>query len=155
MSCIFRRVRTKDYKKYYFCKKLNCKVEFDFCKNCECKEYKKYKKPNYKKHKRTKATAIQKYVKEAVWYRDNKRCIFCGKLVPLFYANAHYIPRSAGGLGIEENIFTACDHCHSEQDNGLNTKEHDEKAEAYLKSKYSNWDRSKLIYEKNTREEEI
>jgi len=51
--------------------------------------------------------------------------------------------------GIEENIFTACDKCHSEQDNGLNSKEYTEKAENYLKGIYGrNWDKSKLVYRK-------
>lgn len=102
-----------------------------------------------KKHKQTKATSISKKVKEAVWERDGRRCIFCNKLVCFENANAHFIPRSAGGLGIEENVFTACDDCHREQDNGLNTEEYDQKAESYLKSIYGPaWDKSKLIYKK-------
>jgi len=52
------------------------------------------------------------------------------------------------GLGIEENIFTACEKCHNEQDNGLNTKYYDEKAERHLKSKYPNWNKENLIYKK-------
>ena len=102
-----------------------------------------------KKHKRTKATDIPKKVKEAVWKRDGKKCIFCHKNVDVFYANAHFIPRSAGGLGIEENIFTACEQCHHEQDNGLNTKEHDKKAKAHLKKMYgAKWKVENLIYKK-------
>ena len=42
----------------------------------------------------------------AVWERDNHRCIFCGKLVPYNLANSHFIKRSQGGLGIEQNIMT-------------------------------------------------
>lgn len=102
-----------------------------------------------KKHKQTKEKEIPKKVKETVWKRDKHKCIFCGKLVDVFYANAHFIPRSAGGLGIEENIFTACEDCHREQDNGKNTKEYDKKAEKHLKRIYgANWDKSKLIYKK-------
>lgn len=53
------------------------------------------------------------------------------------------------GLGIEENIFTACEDCHREQDNGKNTKEYDKKVEMHLKGIYgANWDKSKLIYKK-------
>ena len=102
-----------------------------------------------KKHKQTKATEIPKKVKEAVWKRDKHRCIFCGKLVDVFYANAHFIPRSAGGLGIEENIFTACENCHIEQDNGKNTELYDKKAEKHLKSIYGDkWNKKKLVYKK-------
>ena len=153
MCCKHLRIRAKKYKKYYYCKKNNGQVDIDVCKNCKQKEYKKCNKMNCKKHSRTKATAIQKQVKEIVWYRDRRRCIFCKKLVPIFNANAHYIPRSAGGKGIEENMFTACDFCHNEQDNGLNTKQYDLEAERYLKSKYPKWNKSKLIYEKHKREE--
>ena len=102
-----------------------------------------------KKHKQTKEKEIPKKVKEAVWKRDKHKCIFCGKLVDVFYANSHFIPRSAGGLGIEENIITACEDCHREQDNGKNTKEYDKKAEKHLKRIYgANWDKEKLIYKK-------
>lgn len=102
-----------------------------------------------KKHKQTKEKEIPKKVKIAVWNRDKHKCIFCGKEVDLFYANAHFIPRSAGGLGIEENIFTACDNCHREQDNGKDTKLYDKKAEKHLKRIYgANWDKKKLVYKK-------
>ena len=63
--------------------------------------------------------------------------------------NAHFIPRSAGGLGIEENIFTACQDCHREQDNGKLTKEYDKLAKKHLKHIYGkNWKIEKLIYKK-------
>ena len=102
-----------------------------------------------KKHKQTKATQIPKKVKEAVWKRDKRKCIFCGKNVEVFYANAHFITRSAGGLGIEENIFTACDNCHREQDNGKDSKVYDKKAEKHLKSIYGDkWNKKKLVYKK-------
>lgn len=52
------------------------------------------------------------------------------------------------GLGIEENIFTACKKCHDRQDNGLNTEKYDKEAEDYLKSKYPNWNKENLIYKK-------
>ena len=69
----------------------------------------------------------------------------------MFFANAHFVPRSAGGLGIEENVFTACEDCHREQDNGKNTKLYDEKAEIHLKGIYgANWNKKNLVYKKNT-----
>lgn len=106
-------------------------------------------KSKKKKHNRTYKTNIPKSIKEKVWERDLHHCIICGRYVPLFFANAHFIPRSAGGLGIEENIFTACEYCHREQDNGLNSKDYDEVVENYLKNKYgSEWDKTKLIYTK-------
>ena len=101
------------------------------------------------KSKRTKACEITQKTKEIVWNKDNKQCIFCGKYVPKTCANAHFIKRSAGGLGIPENIFTACINCHIEQDNGLYSKEYTQIAENYLKGIYgANWNKEKLIYNK-------
>lgn len=54
------------------------------------------------KSKRSKATDIPQKVKQAVWERDGGRCVVCGccrNVMP----NAHFISRSKGGLGIEEN----------------------------------------------------
>lgn len=102
-----------------------------------------------KKHRQTKEKEIPKKVKETVWKRDKYKCIFCHKQVPVECACCHFIPRSAGGLGIPENIFTACEDCHREQDNGKNTKLYDQKAEIHLKRIYgANWDKSKLVYKK-------
>ena len=149
MNCINFSVRSKKYKKYFYCKELKKEINFEDCKNCESKEYKKIQPIKCKKHKRTKETDIPKKVKLIVWNRDGHKCIFCGKLLQWNYANAHFIPRSSGGLGIEENIFTACEDCHREQDNGLNTELYTYKAETYLKSIYGeNWDVGKLIFKK-------
>ena len=53
------------------------------------------------------------------------------------------------GLGIEENIFTACENCHREQDNGLNTKLYEENKKKHLRGIYgANWSIEKLIYKK-------
>ena len=113
------------------------------------KEKVKIKYIKGKKHKQTKATEIPKWVKEIVWERDNHRCIFCHKQVPLECACCHFIPRSAGGLGIPENIYTGCSDCHREQDDGLNIKVYDSKVENYLKGIYgARWDKSKLVYKK-------
>lgn len=114
------------------------------------KTQKKPKQPiKGKKHRQTKETDISTKVKIKVWERDNHRCIYCKTLVTWHYACCHYIPRSAGGLGIEENIFTACENCHRKQDNGLNTLYYDEKAKKYLKSIYGEgWNEKKLIYRK-------
>lgn len=114
------------------------------------KTEKKPKKPiKGKKHKQTKETDISPKVKVKVWERDNHRCIFCKTIVSWNYACCHYIPRSAGGLGIEKNIFTACEDCHREQDNGSNTNVMDEYVKQYLKSIYdSNWNEEELIYRK-------
>lgn len=102
-----------------------------------------------KKHSQTKKYEIPPKVKVKVWERDNHKCIFCGRYVDWTKANAHYIPRGLGGLGIEENIFTACDDCHREQDNGLNSDVLTEYARIYLTNIYGeNWKEEDLIFRK-------
>ncbi len=58
----------------------------------------KIKQKESKKHKQTKATEIPTKVKEIVWKRDNCRCIFCHKFVPVECACCHLEPRSKGRI---------------------------------------------------------
>ena len=63
---------------------------------------------------------------------------------------AHYIPRSQGGLGIEQNIVTLCRECHDKFDFG-DRETMDALGgiiRAYLMGEYPDWDESKLVYEK-------
>ena len=100
------------------------------------------------KSKRTKALEIPKKVKLIVWERDNHRCIFCPRDVPWNYANSHYIKRSHGGLGIEQNIVTACPRCHHNFDDTPKRKEMLLVAKRHLMSLYDNWNEEDLVYKK-------
>lgn len=97
-------------------------------------------------HRQTRSTAIPKSVKERVSERDGGKCVLCGRNNG--QPNAHFIPRSAGGLGIEENILTLCPQCHADYDNSARRKEIREELREYLKSKYSEWNEENLIYKK-------
>lgn len=94
------------------------------------------------------ALQISPELKPIVWERDNYCCIICGQPVPKSCANAHYINRSQGGMGIEKNIVTLCPKCHFEDDNGLHTQEYQQKIKEYLQSKYEDWNEEDLIYKK-------
>ena len=94
----------------------------------------------------SKACDIPKKVKEEVWSRDNGCCILCGS--PRAMPNAHYIPRSKGGLGIAQNIVTLCLVCHSNFDNGMYRETYKNTIQAYLKAKYDGWNEAELIYKK-------
>ena len=99
------------------------------------------------KSKRSKATDISKEVKERVFERDNGRCIICGRPgMP----NAHYIRRSQGGLGIEQNIVTLCLACHTAYDDGFKREEYGKKIREYLLYIYSfnGWNEDDLKYTK-------
>lgn len=97
------------------------------------------------KAQRTKALEIPPRVKEAVYERDNGACVWCAHRGE---PNAHYIPRSQGGLGIEQNILTLCFDCHRRYDQSTERAKMREFFKKYLKSKYPDWDEKKLIYKK-------
>lgn len=98
------------------------------------------------KTKRAKACDIPKKVKVRVWERDGQRCIICGSNQAM--PNSHFIRRSQGGLGIEENIVTMCLRCHSMYDQGSDRRAIEAYTENYLKNLYPDWSREKLIYKK-------
>lgn len=105
-------------------------------------------------NERTKSLAIPKAVKQAVSERDSfdgwPCCILCGKPAPneTAWSNAHYIARSQGGLGIEENIVTLCPVCHRDYDQSSRREEIRIHIKAYLQSCYADWNENNLIYEK-------
>ena len=98
------------------------------------------------KSKRAKACDITQAVKRQVWERDQECCIFCGN--PYAMPNAHFISRSQGGLGIEENILTLCNDCHRRYDQTTDRKQMREFFKDYLQSKYEGWSESNLTYKK-------
>ena len=106
------------------------------------------------KSARTKATDISQKVKRAVWERDGGRCVVCGNSYNVM-PNAHYIPRSRGGLGVEQNIVTLCtnlthNQCHYRYDFGRKEERqmiHDI-IKRYLQSKYEDWNEDDLYYKK-------
>ena len=95
--------------------------------------------------KETSKTKIPEKVKKAVWTRDGGRCIVC-----LRPGNpwCHYIPRSQGGLGIEQNIVTLCPVCHREFDEGPHRNEIYKRITDYLEGFYPGWSRESVIYKK-------
>lgn len=98
--------------------------------------------------KRAKALAISKKTKDRVFDRDNGLCVICGSCEAL--PEAHYIRRSSGGLGIEENIVTLCRTCHNNFDFGTRQERKvlGQMIRLYLKSRYTGWSEEKLYYEK-------
>ena len=99
--------------------------------------------------KRSNACKIPLKVRKAVYERDNHKCIICGKFVPVTCSNSHYIKRSQGGLGIEQNVVTLCMNCHYEYDFGKNTKDYEGFVRNYLKKIYGpSWKKEDLIYNK-------
>lgn len=98
------------------------------------------------KSKMSKACDISQSTKSKVWERDGGRCIICGN--PNAAPNAHYIRRSQGGLGVEQNVVTLCLNCHNRYDNGDKREEYGKEIERYLRSHYHDWNPDDLIYRK-------
>lgn len=96
--------------------------------------------------RRTKALAISAKVKARVWERDSGCCIICGSTNAA--PEAHYIARSQGGLGIEENIVTLCRPCHDNFDFGANREVFGGVIRGYLQEHYPHWNDDNLIYRK-------
>ena len=51
MKCIHLRIRTKDYKKYIYCKQKKKEINFKDCKTCKYKEFKQVKELKKKSNK--------------------------------------------------------------------------------------------------------
>lgn len=94
--------------------------------------------------KRTKALSISKEVKDKVYRRDRQCCVWCGS--PAGEPVAHYIARSQGGLGIEQNVLTLCFRCHHKYDQTSARKTMRNFFASYLASLYPGWDEKYLVY---------
>lgn len=108
-----------------------------------------------KKSKRAKATDIPMSVKKKVWERDNHRCVVCGNYCNVM-PNAHILPRSKSGRGIETNVVTLCteltpNKCHRKFDFGTEEEREEilDKIVKYMKSIYGeDWCVEDQKYEK-------
>lgn len=100
----------------------------------------------------TKAQNFTIMVKNQIAERDSVNgwpcCIRCGMPAPSYraFSNAHFIPRSQGGLGIPENGLTLCPVCHKRYDQTVHRAEDREFYREYLRSHHDAWDEEKLIY---------
>lgn len=95
--------------------------------------------------RQTKFTNISPAVKQAVYIRDNGRCVLCGRPGDPW---CHIVPRSQGGLGKEENVATLCADCHMAYDQGPHRKALYARMVAYMKGFYPDWNREDMIYKK-------
>lgn len=112
------------------------------------------------KNRRTKATGISTSTVIKVTERDSWTCIFCERDYemngPGFEIGRtvkdvmHYIPRSRGGRGIEQNLAIGCRYHHMMLDNGNNGRREEmlKIFREYLRRMYRGWDEEKLIYRK-------
>ena len=90
-------------------------------------------------------------MKEAVYKRDNEKCVLCGRWAEKSWACAHYVRRSQGGLGIEKNIVTLCPSCHRAYDEGPDRYRLKAVLSEYLSGFYDDWNEEELRYRKYDR----
>lgn len=90
-------------------------------------------------------THISREVREKVYERDQfdgwTCCIYCGK--PRGIEVHHFIERSRGGLGIEENLVCLCKACHTKIHQGDTDIQNF--IRGYLSEHYAGWDENALI----------
>lgn len=104
--------------------------------------------------KDTKARDFDRKTKITIAERDSiddwPCCVYCGAAAPDFIAwsNAHYIARSQGGLGIEQNGLTLCPICHKSYDQTTKRRKMREFFREYLSEHYENWSEEALTYKK-------
>lgn len=106
------------------------------------------------KFKKTSPGEISFDVKMKVIKRDKGRCVYCGDSKHA-EPNAHFIPRSEGGMGIEENVVTLCNNnsenkCHFKFDFGTAEERQaiGEKIKEHLLKSYPNWSEEKVKFKK-------
>ena len=109
--------------------------------------------------KQTKACEFTDKQRKLIKARDNNQCIFCSMNYHTEEAHwmdlsmksiMHYIPRSKGGLGIEQNGAVGCQWHHHMLDNGSSGRRSEmlELFRDYLIKHYPDWNERKLIYSK-------
>ena len=110
-----------------------------------------------KKSKRAKAGEFSADTRATIMQRDRYQCLFCrlqkfGKSECDWLMDImHYVNRSAGGLGIEENGVLGCRYHHQLLDNGNKgyRKEMLQYMKEYLQSQYRDWNEEDLYYRKD------
>lgn len=108
----------------------------------------------YRSSRRAKACAIPAEVEAEVRRRDKGACIFCKNTVNVS-SRVHVVSRADGGLGIVENIITACtdfteNKCHTKLDHGTREERRAmyDFARDYLRVHYPNLDEINVRYSK-------
>lgn len=106
------------------------------------------------KSKRTKALQISMKTKKKVWERQQGRSVVSNKPITVYECCCHVVPKSKGGLGIEENIVGMTQDEHRIFDNNLlgshkeGSQSYKEKIIKHLQAHYPNWSEDNLIYKK-------
>ena len=111
------------------------------------------------KSKQCKSREFSQKARKNIAERDEDTCIFCQMGYHMEKATItglslksimHYIPRSANGLGIEQNGAVGCQYHHEMMDNGNKGRRMEMLGmfREYLMNQYEDWDEEELTYSK-------
>ena len=106
------------------------------------------------KSRKTKTCEITKKVKQAVWERQNGVSVYSGTPISVSECCCHVVPRSKGGMGIEENIvgLTGEEHRIFDGNRIGNRKEETDHIRKsvmdHLKECYPEWSEERMKYRK-------
>lgn len=111
MKCTYLTIRTKDYKKYIYCRKRKKEINFNICRNCEYKEFKQQKELSKKSNKLKKLEA-NRY---SILTNNLKVCYICNK------KRKDDLHEIFGGSNRQKSmqwglVIPICRKCHSEWD---------------------------------------
>lgn len=100
--------------------------------------------------KRSTWCEFNKKERQAIYERDNKRCVLCGSTFGIGIAHI-FVSRAHGGKGCKENGVLLCAQCHTCLDNGNNTQRKIRIYNGccnYLYKHYGEINKNNLIYNK-------
>lgn len=109
--------------------------------------------------KKTRQQQFNKATKEKIWQRQYGQCLFCSMSFHMEAADdfgyiifdvMHYINKSQGGLGIEQNGVLGCRYHHSLLDNGNKGLREEMLGimREHLIQHYPDWNEEDLYYNK-------
>jgi 5-methylcytosine-specific restriction endonuclease McrA len=106
MNCINLRIRSKNYKKYFYCTIQEKEIDYAECKTCLSKRY----KPSIINKVSSKREFVQPETYKAVYDRDNGKCVLCNATQGL---ELHHIEaRKKGNINDIDNCVMLCTNCH-------------------------------------------
>ena len=118
-KCLHFRMRRKKGQRYYYCTNKRSVIDFECCKGCLSKEYKKVSKMANKtpiKKVSKKRVTVSRKTYEEVYERCNGRCAICGTTQCLEYHHIYYRSERPDLIDDPDNGIMLCgefaNNCH-------------------------------------------
>lgn len=111
-------------------------------------------------YRSTRAKQFDQKTQMKIWNRDVARCVLCAAGYHMEEATdplmlqirdiMHIVPKSQGGLGIEQNGVVGCRFHHHMMDNGKDGRREEmlEICREHLRACYPDFDETQVVYDK-------